>query len=220
MSWRTMPHTLVLIPTELELDRLEDDGGFPAGTTVEVCGFGPIAAAARSVQLITRHQPARVLLVGIAGSFDVARYPVGSAFAFERVRIEGIGAGMGLDLMGPAALGFPQLPARGSDPAVIEELELKPRRLKHTAPLLLTTCAASACAEQAQARTTRHRGACAEDMEGFAVALSCALLRTPLSIVRGISNQVGDRDSTRWKIPAALRAARLRAWEELEESEA
>jgi futalosine hydrolase len=53
-------------------------------------------------------------------------------------------------------------------------------------------------------------------MEGFAVALACAHMHTPLSIVRGISNQVGDRDSTRWKIPAALHAARLRAWEELE----
>lgn len=210
-----MSHTLVLIPTELELSRLADAGGFPAGTPVEVCGFGPIAAAARSVQLIEHWRPARVVLVGIAGSFDVAQYPVGSAFAFERVRIEGIGAGMGLDLMGPAALGFPQLPARGDDPAVVEELELRPSRQAKCAPLLLTTCAASASAEQSQARLTRHPGACAEDMEGFAVALACALSRTPLSIVRGISNQVGDRNSTRWKIPSALHAARLRALEEL-----
>jgi futalosine hydrolase len=211
-----MSHTLVLIPTELELSRLADAGGFPAGTPVEVCGFGPIAAAARSVQLIEQWRPARVLLVGIAGSFDPARYPIGTAWSFAQVRIEGIGAGMGLDLQGPAALGFPQLPARGEDPAVVEELDLSPAARTRAAGLLLTTCAASASPEQAAARLARHPGACAEDMEGFAVALACALCHTPLSIVRGISNRVGERDSTRWKIPSALHAARLCALEELE----
>jgi futalosine hydrolase len=45
-------------------------------------------------------------------------------------------------------------------------------------------------------------------MEGFAVALSCALAGVPLSIVRGISNQVGDRAPENWAIPRALAAAR------------
>jgi nucleoside phosphorylase len=45
-------------------------------------------------------------------------------------------------------------------------------------------------------------------MEGFAVALACALFRVPLGIVRGLSNVVGDRDPARWRIPAALAAAR------------
>jgi nucleoside phosphorylase len=45
-------------------------------------------------------------------------------------------------------------------------------------------------------------------MEGFGVALACALERVPLAIVRGISNLVGDREPARWRIPAALAAAR------------
>ncbi len=36
----------------------------------QLCGFGPIAAAARAGALIARYKPERVLLVGIAGSFD------------------------------------------------------------------------------------------------------------------------------------------------------
>lgn len=210
-----MAQPLILVPTELERLRLEDAGGFPAGLTVEVCGFGPIAAAARSVQLIRTLKPTRVILVGIAGSFDGAACPVGTARSFARVRIEGIGAGMGPDLQGPAALGFPQLPARDGDPAVLEELGLSPQSPHSSAALLLTTCAASVNAEQALVRLRRHPGALAEDMEGFAVALACAIEHTPLSIVRGISNLVGDRERTRWKIPAALHAARLAALEEL-----
>jgi futalosine hydrolase len=47
----------------------------------------------------------------------------------------------------------------------------------------------------------------AEDMEGFAVALACRLVGVPLDIVRGISNDAGDRDKVRWQVPQALRAA-------------
>lgn len=48
-------------------------------------------------------------------------------------------------------------------------------------------------------------------MEGFGVALACALHGVPLSIVRGFSNAVGERDPSRWKIPLALGAARALA---------
>jgi futalosine hydrolase len=50
-------------------------------------------------------------------------------------------------------------------------------------------------------------------MEGFAVAFDCALAGVPISIVRGASNVVGDREPGRWRIPAALLAARERALE-------
>jgi nucleoside phosphorylase len=56
-------------------------------------------------------------------------------------------------------------------------------------------------------------------MEGFGVALACALARTRLAIVRGFSNRVGDRDSRHWRIPAALAAARRLTLEVLEEEQ-
>jgi futalosine hydrolase len=52
-------------------------------------------------------------------------------------------------------------------------------------------------------------------MEGFAVAFACTLADTPVSIVRGVSNVVGDRDPAHWRIPSALGAARLCALEVL-----
>jgi futalosine hydrolase len=203
-----MSAPLILVPTRLELSRLEDAGGFPRGLVVEVCGFGPIAAAARTAQLCAQHQPSSILLVGIAGSFDELRWPVGSAASFAAVAIEGIGAGEGATLLGPSALGFPQWPATEGAAAILEELELLPARAGALAPLLLTTCAASGSASQAALRRQRAPRAAAEDMEGFAVACAASLSQVPCTIVRGISNTVGERSSTHWRIPAALRAAR------------
>ena len=85
-----------------------------------------------------------------------------------------------------------------------------------SAGLLLTTCAASDSPEHAQERLARFPEAVAEDMEGFAVALACALADVPATIVRGISNRVGDRDPAGWRVPTALATARRLTLELLE----
>jgi futalosine hydrolase len=211
--------TLILIPTEIERRRFLDQGGLPPGTAVlERCGFGPVAAAARTAELLARLHPARVLLVGIAGAYDVERHPVGTALEPARVALEGVGVGAGRNLIAPPELGFPQWP--GSDEAggrgtraIYDRLELDAGA--NADGLLLTTCAASADAEQSAQRRELFPDAVAEDMEGFAVATACTLAGVPLRIVRGISNQVGDRDPEHWRIPAALAAARRTALEVL-----
>ncbi|MCY2958635.1 MAG: futalosine hydrolase [Planctomycetota bacterium] len=216
--------TLILVPTAVEERRLEDQGGFDPGLgLVALCGFGPIAAAARTAELLSTLRPARVVLVGIAGTFDAELLPIGRALAFDAVAVEGIGAGEGRDLAGPAALGFPQWPGAGGSEAIHDRIVLARSRVRDPArlrdpertALLLSTCAASASAAQAALRRERFPEALAEDMEGFAVALACALAGVPCQIVRGISNVVGDREPARWRIPAALAAARLCAHEVL-----
>ena len=222
--------TLLLIPTELERRRFLDRGGLPRGLAqVECCGFGPVAAAARTAQLCRALRPARVLLVGIAGAYDVRTHPVGQAFEFDGVAIDGVGVGRGEGFIAPPELGFPQWPGSGSDEGrgvapIYDRLELsaagdaRGATAGPAAPprLLLTTCAASASPAEAAERRARFPEAVAEDMEGFAVATACALAGVQLRIVRGISNLVGDRDPATWRIPAALEAARKLAVELLE----
>lgn len=196
---------LLLVPTALELERLLDLGGYdPARARVEVCGFGPVAAAARTATLLERLEPRRVLLVGIAGTFDEDRFPVGSARSFGEVALEGVGVGEGTRFIAPPALGFPQWPGSiDTTPHPIADR----LSLEDSGPLLLSTCAASDSPAHAAERKERFPTALAEDMEGFAVALACALARVPLSIVRGASNVVGDREASAWRIPSALAAA-------------
>lgn len=213
--------TLVLVPTEAELRRLEDEGGLPVGLgLLRTSGFGPIAAAARTAALLAELRPARVLLFGIAGAYDPDRHPIGSALAFSSVAVLGIGVGEGERLIPPPALGFPQWPGSGPESdlaasgpphSIVERIDLAAPA--GAAPLLLTTCAASDSPRHAGARRSRFPDAAAEDMEGFAVATACRMAGTPVAIVRGISNQVGDRDPSAWRVPAALAAARRLALE-------
>jgi len=205
---------LLLFPTELERERFRDQGSLPTGLALPfVCGFGPVAAAARTAELVRALRPRRVVLVGIAGAYDDERHPPGSALAFSRVAIDGVGVGEGERFLGPPRVGFPQWPGSkggpGSDdtPRIEDVLALEPPAARDDG-LLLTTCAASDSPEHAALRLARFPEAVAEDMEGFAVACACALGRTPCTVVRGISNRAGQRDPKRWRIPAALAAAR------------
>ena len=210
--------SLVLVPTELERRALLELGGIdPALGELELAGFGPIAAAARTAQLLARLRPRRVLLLGIAGTYLPERHPVGSALSCTSVALEGVGAGEGPSARSAAQLGFAHWSGAAGGPAIGERLELARASANGHDPgaLLLTVCAASDSAELASARRARFPGCAAEDMEGFAVALACALEETPLAIVRGLSNVAGERDTRRWEIRSALEAVRALALEAL-----
>lgn len=203
---------MLLFPTDMERRRFDGLGGLPPGHALQaLSGFGPVAAAARTSQLLARLRPRRVLLAGIAGTFDEERHPIGAALAFASVALDGLGVGEGAGLLGPSALGFPQWPGEeGGAPAVEERLslDLPAGWAGAEGALLLTACAASASPREAQQRRARFPAAAAEDMEGFGVALACALHGVPLTILRGISNRVGERDVEHWRISAALGALR------------
>jgi futalosine hydrolase len=193
--------TLVLVPTALERDHLVHDVPGGAGL-VELCGFGPVASAARTAQRIALLQPRRVVLVGIAGSYDLEAHPLGSAVSCGEVWMDGVGAGEGPDRLGPAELGFAQWPG---DPLQARSPVIESLHLQRQGPRLLTVASASASGAQAADRQVRF-GAKLEDMEGFAVALACRLSNTPCTILRGVSNEAGDRDTGSWDIHGALQA--------------
>jgi futalosine hydrolase len=197
--------TLVLVPTELERARLS-----PPTALTALCGFGPVAAAARAAQLLAELHPARVALVGIAGTYDRELAPIGAALAFGHVTLDAVGAGCAP----PEALGFPQWPGSARTGRIPDTIALAGGR----GPLLVTVAAASANAEEARARRSRHPGALAEDMEGFGVAAACALFAAPLAIVRGIANLAGERDKRGWRIDDALAAASAALARVLEDS--
>lgn len=207
-----MPQPLILVPTDRERaliqPTLEAAGGGRA--CAELCGFGPVVAAARTAQLIAEHRPPRVLLVGIAGRLS-ERLEIGAAYAFERVACHGIGAGSGGAFTPAASLGWPQWPGDGLSSATrigdVLPCSSGGDALPERAGLLLSACAASASDDDVRSRLALFPDAVAEDMEGFAVAAACRLAGIPLDIVRGISNTAGDRDHSRWQIEAACRAA-------------
>ena len=77
---------LILVPTEMERRGLDLILAPAAGPDcrVALCGFGPVAAAARTAHLLMEHAPERVLLVGIAGRLN-DRLTLGENFEFQAI---------------------------------------------------------------------------------------------------------------------------------------
>jgi len=206
-------NTLILIPTDLERQRLLGSlrDALAPDDRIELCGFGPIAAAARTATLLATVQPARALLVGIAGALDPRLEP-GCAAAFSAVACYGVGAGTGSAFLPAAEMGWPQWPGDPpEDAAAIGDVLpcAFPAAASAAQPsrLLLTACAASASPDDVTLRRRLFPDAVAEDMEGFGVAAACRMTGVPLTIIRGISNRAGNRDVATWQIPQALTAA-------------
>ena len=207
------PSWLVLVPTSYEA-RLLGPYWKDQLPPLQRTGFGPVAAAASASRLIATEQPERVLLLGIAGSFDLERLPVGAAHTFDEVVLDHLGVGYGRGAKSAEELGFAQL--EGGRP-LHDRAALDTRG--RGAGLLVTTPVAAAHSAEAARRRARYGNPLAEDMEGFGVAAACHLAGVPLTIVRGASNTVGDRDKERWRVRTALEAAATLAAELLTASE-
>jgi futalosine hydrolase len=165
-------------------------------------------AAARAAHLIAERRPGRVILVGVAGTYDLDRFPLGTARSFSDVALDGVGAGEGASMLLPEDLGFPQWPGGSAGgPTIGSRLPLVGVSRETGDALVLTVCAASASIVDADIRRQRHRGALAEEMEGFGVACACALANVPLTVIRGASNRAGDRETGGWRLNEALSAA-------------
>ncbi|MBL8840796.1 MAG: futalosine hydrolase [Planctomycetes bacterium] len=228
---------LLLIPTPREAELLLGDAGRGLGAPrlatfagrslrVALTGWGLAAAGASSGRWIAELHPDLVVLAGIAGTLERERLPVGALLVASRVACDGLGAGVDDRVVPlrepplPASLvpAFaPSLAGDGALPLAPLLAPLDASRAGARTGALLSVAAAAGSRSQAEARRARHPEALAEEMEGYAVALAAHLAAVPLTILRGVSNEAGDRDHASWQIEPALAACR-RALEQLFEA--
>ncbi len=207
---------LILIPTAIEAASLLDDPcdlqfGQPITTKINgrsfqtaLCGFG-LAAAGVGASCAIKNAPEavdKVILVGSAGSYDLDQHPVTSTIIGDRVRCVDIGvpdnAGVRLTVDLPGISPWPdELPLKIPDP-----LSSRP------AGLLLSVAGPAVSREHAADRQRDFEQAAAEEMEGYAVAITCRTHGVPLTIIRGVSNLAGDRDKSRWRMREAMHAVK------------
>ena len=207
---------MILVPTQKENRVVKEVlSSCQADISMELCGFGAIAAAARTAQLLCALKPSAVTLIGIAGAFGDT-LEIAKAYCFHQVACYGIGAGTGEDFEGPASMGWLQWPGnqRSECPAIADRIgDIRDA----TSKTLLTVCAASKNNHDVTVRQQMYPDASAEDMEGFGVAIACEMAGVPWQIIRGISNQAGQRDQAQWCIDEALRAASFLALQSITE---
>ncbi|MDH6577588.1 futalosine hydrolase [Kitasatospora sp. MAP5-34] len=182
-----------------ELWRGEHDCGVPVD--VLVGGVGPAAVAAATANVLARHRYELVVSAGIAGGF-VPHAPIGSVVVAEEIVAADLGAETPTGFEDVARLGFGTVRHTPSPAAVA----LAAEALGATAGTVLTVSTVTGSAERAAELAARHPGAAAEAMEGFGVAEAAALNGLPVFEIRAVSNAVGPRDRSAWRIGEALGA--------------
>ncbi|MBI2354366.1 MAG: futalosine hydrolase [Deltaproteobacteria bacterium] len=192
--------------------------GAIGGRRVVLCaaGVGKVNAAAATAALIERFRPGLVINTGCAGAYAGSGLAIGDlATAGEEILgDEGVLTAAGwqdLNFMGLPSLlqgerrWYNEIPlcgpAAGQAVRLAEKLGL---RLVRGRFVTVSTCSGSS--ERGEELALRF-GAICENMEGAAVALTCLRYGIDCLEVRGISNQVEERDMKRWDIPAAVAAA-------------
>ncbi|MET9366166.1 futalosine hydrolase [Streptomyces sp. NPDC006632] len=175
-----------------------------AGHEIHVypAGVGPAAAAA-GTSLALGRGPGYDLVVsaGIGGGFPGVA-PLGSLVVSSLIVAADLGAGSPEGFIPVTELGF------GRDEVhVLGSLGRHAvRALGAACGTILTVTTATGTAERAAELLARHPRALAEAMEGFGVAEAADQYGLPAFEIRAISNEVGPRDRSAWRIGDALAA--------------
>ncbi|MBE1485477.1 futalosine hydrolase [Plantactinospora soyae] len=175
--------------------------------TVEPVGVGPAAAAAGTARLIALAEAAgrpyrAVLSAGIGGGFP-GLAPVGSIVVATRSVAADLGAESPDGFLTLDELGFGATSAP-ADPALLEILR---SGLPHAVTgAVLTLGTVTGTTATTLALLARHPDAVAEAMEGYGVAVAAAGAGLPFAELRAVSNPIGPRDRSAWRIGDAFAA--------------
>jgi len=211
-----MPPVLVVTAVAAERDAVR--AGLPSGreVTVIAAGVGPAAAAAGTARALALAEASgrpyqTVISAGVAGGFP-ARAPVGATVLATQSRQADLGADspdgfLPLDRLGlgPAAV--------AADPVLLATLRVAlPEAVTGE---VLTVATVTGTAARAAALAAAHPAAVAEAMEGYGVACAAAAAGAAFGELRTVSNLIGPRDRSAWRLEAALAAlttAAAAAW--------
>lgn len=183
-------------------------------------GVGKVNAAAATASLFGFCRPSAVIVVGCGGAFPGSGLQVGDlAIASEEIfGDEGVLAPSGFLDMEDIQLPLVQ---RNGD-QYFNRYPVSPLLLKKTKSLLtsdttnsypatasgpfvtVSTCSGTLAGGTELANRT---GGICENMEGAAVAQICAMHNVPFLEIRGISNLVEDRDTTKWNLQGGAEIA-------------
>jgi futalosine hydrolase len=197
---------LVMTAVEAERDAVQRGLKGDARFEVALAGVGPARAAARTAAILARGGFGLVISAGIGGGF-AGRAVIGDLVVATSIVAADLGAETPDGFVPLDELGFGSARVQ-VDAASAERLRqaLAGAGLSAVAGPVLTVSAATGTAATAAARAALVRGAAAEGMEGYGVAVAAEDYGVPVLEIRAVSNPVGPRDRSAWKIKEALAA--------------
>lgn len=175
-----------------------------------VVGIGPVAAALSIGGLLERFRGVGgIVNLGICGSFDPGRLPLGSACVasaeiWPEYGVHGASEETFAHQMLPDLILVPVNRLDLDPPAAAQAMGLTLPEAWPAGPSL-TVAGVSADPQRAETLRLRH-GAATENMEGFSLALAARRQNIPFLEVRTVSNPVGSRDKAQWDFRLALNA--------------
>ena len=174
-------------------------------------GIGPVAAALSAGELLERHpEITGILNLGICGSFDTARAPLGQVcVASAEIWPEyGVNASDREEPFGHQM--FPDLildPVNRIDLDPLQAASSMHLRIDPKWPAGPSLTVAGVSGDDQRAATLRARtGGLTENMEGFSLALAARRRGLAFLEIRTVSNPAGARDKGMWDFRLALSA--------------
>ncbi|KIL41805.1 hypothetical protein SD70_05445 [Gordoniibacillus kamchatkensis] len=197
---------LVVTAVAAERDAVVRGLGGDSRFDVVAAGVGPAAAAAGAARALAAREYDLAVSAGIGGGF-AGRAGVGSLVVASEMIAADLGAETPEGFRSVDELGFGS--ARIAAPAELAARLSESLVTAGCAAILgpiVTVSTATGTAATAAELGARVPGAAAEAMEGYGVAVAAQAFGLPALEIRAISNAVGPRDRSAWRIADALRA--------------
>lgn len=173
-------------------------------------GVGAVNAAYALTRFLERNGARAVVVCGIGGAYPGAGLDIGSAVWAESECYGDLGANSADGFLDMQALGFSVI--AGPEPIYnVLPLQILPAARRIPFVTVNTCTGDDSAARILEART----GGGIENMEGAAIAHVARLYGVPAGEVRGVSNPVGNRNRSAWRVQEAATAAQealLLAW--------
>ncbi|MFP3390939.1 futalosine hydrolase [Brevibacillus sp. SIMBA_040] len=196
----------VLVVTSVEAERdavlrgLQDDNRF----TLLVGGVGPACAAASTASMLATNEYDLVICAGICGGFS-GRAEVGSLVVASEIICADLGAETADGFCDVDELGFGSARVAVDKELATQVTEaIASKSLPVKMGQVLTLSTVTGTAETAAALAKRMPDAAGEAMEGYGVAIAAQQRSLPILEIRAVSNAIGPRDKSAWRIKDAL----------------
>jgi len=203
---RQQAETRVLVVTAVSAEKDAVLRGLHGDTRFEVlvAGVGSVVAAVKTAKELAAAKYSLVISAGIGGGFP-GRAEVGSLVMANEIVVADLGAETleGFRSVDELGFGYTQIQ---TDASLVDRVTraLLVAKIPFTMGPVLTVSTVTGTAAKGVEMAARVAGATAEAMEGFGVGVAAVESGLPVLEMRAISNIVGPRERSKWRIKEAL----------------